>query len=191
MSDTTLLLGGARSGKTARALELASQSASQAASRVPSQVPSQVAGQPSGELIYIATAEARDDEMTARIARHRAERGPRWRTIESPLALAETLSANSLPESVIVVDCLTLWLSNILLADRDVEAETRALCEAIEQSPAQLILVSNEVGLGIVPVTALGRGFRDCQGRLNQRIAAIAGNVEFIAAGIPLRLKPQ
>ncbi len=179
MSDTTLLLGGARSGKTTRALDLASRAASQAA------------GQPGRELIYIATAEAHDEEMTARIARHRAERGPQWRTIECPLALAKTLSANSRPENVIVVDCLTLWLSNNLLADRDVEAETRAMCEAIEQCPAQLILVSNEVGLGIVPVTALGRRFRDCQGRLNQRIAELAGTVEFIAAGIPLRLKPQ
>ncbi len=179
MSNITLILGGARSGKTTRALELASHAASQTASQ---------SGAP---LIYIATAEAGDDEMTARIARHQAERGPQWRTIESPLALAETLRANATPGNIIVVDCLTLWLSNIVLAESDVEAETQALCRSVEQTPAKLILVSNEVGLGIVPTSPLGRHFRDCQGRLNQAMAGIAGNVEFIAAGLSLRLKPQ
>lgn len=183
MSDITLLLGGARSGKTKRALELASRAFSQADGTD--------ARQSGGALIYIATAEAGDEEMTARIARHKAERGPQWRTIESPLALAETLSANAGPGNIIVVDCLTLWLSNVLLAERDVETQTQALCVAVERTPAKLILISNEVGLGIVPASPLGRQFRDCQGRLNQAMADIAGTVEFIAAGLSLRLKPQ
>ncbi len=186
MSDTTLLLGGARSGKTARALKLAISAAAPATA-----APDSALHVPARTLIYIATAEARDDEMASRIARHQAERGPQWRTLETPLALAETLAAHIRPTNVIVVDCLTLWLSNIMLADRDIETETLSLSRVIDQSPAKLFLVSNEVGLGIVPGTALGRRFRDCQGRLNQRIAEIADTVEFIAAGIPLRLKPQ
>lgn len=163
-----LILGGARSGKTRRALTLAEE------------MPSPV---------YIATAEARDMEMSERIAHHRAERGPRWRTVEEPLALAETIRREAGEGRGLLVDCLTLWLSNLMEHGRDLDAETTALKEAIAACPCRLILVSNEVGLGLVPETPLGRAFRDAQGRLNQAIAASADSVEFVAAGLPLRLK--
>lgn len=163
-----LILGGARSGKTRRALALA------------------------GEMprpVYVATAEGRDDEMRARIARHRAERGPRWRTVEEPLDLAAIIRNEADAETGLLVDCLTLWLSNVMERRLGVEAETDRLCGAIAGLPGRLVLVSNEVGLGLVPETPLGRAFRDAQGRLNQAIAAHVGTVEFVAAGLPLRLK--
>jgi len=162
----TLILGGARSGKTAHAL---------------------AAAEASGRgLVMIATAEALDAEMEERIARHRAERGPRWRTIEAPLDLASALAQVSADETA-VVDCLTLWVSNLMHADRDLEAETARLIAALPGR--DLVLVSNEVGLGIVPDNALARRFRDAAGRLNQQVAAAADRVVFVAAGLPLTLK--
>ncbi len=152
---TTLILGGARSGKTIHALQMA-----EAAGR---------------GLVMIATAEALDDEMADRIARHRAERGPAWRTLEAPLDLTGAL-AETQPGDAVVVDCLTLWVSNLMHAGLEVERAGEAL-------------ISNEVGLGIVPANALARRFRDEAGRLNQRIAAAADKVVFIAAGLPLVLK--
>jgi len=163
---TTLILGGARSGKTSLALRRAE------------------AGP--GRLVMIATAEALDDEMAERIARHRAERGPEWRTIEASLELAEALEGLAADE-VAVVDCLTLWLSNLMHAERDVDAETARLIAAL--AGRAVILVSNEVGLGIVPETALGRRFRDAAGRMNQAVAAAADHVLLVAAGLPLVLK--
>jgi adenosylcobinamide kinase / adenosylcobinamide-phosphate guanylyltransferase len=160
----SLILGGARSGKSARALALAS-----AAPRT-----------------FLATAEALDDEMADRIARHQAERGAGWRLVEAPLDLAPAVARHR--EGSLVVDCLTLWLSNLMHAGRDPAAETGALVEAL--GPAgRVILVSNEVGLSIAPENALARAFRDEQGRLNQRVAAAADHVEFVAAGLPLLLK--
>jgi len=164
-----LVLGGARSGKS-RYAEALVQSV---ATRPP---------------IYIATAEARDDEMRARIAHHRAQRGENWRTIEEPLALAVQLGQCK-PGDVVLVDCLTLWLSNVLLADGNVEEAATDLCAALEATSARVVLVANEVGLGIVPENALARRFRDEAGRLNQRVAVIADYVAFIAAGLPLQLK--
>jgi adenosylcobinamide kinase/adenosylcobinamide-phosphate guanylyltransferase len=164
-----LVLGGARSGKTRRALAI---------------------GAPFAERYYIATAEALDEEMTARIARHREERAEAWTTIEAPLDLPAAIAGIASADAVCVVDCLTLWLSNVMAAGRDVGAEGWTLCDAIRTARAAVVLVSNEVGLGLVPETPLGRAFRDCQGRLNQRVAAIADQVEFVAAGLPLRLKP-
>jgi adenosylcobinamide kinase/adenosylcobinamide-phosphate guanylyltransferase len=163
---STLVLGGARSGKTRYALA--------AAERL-------------GERpVMIATAEALDAEMAARIARHRAERGAQWRTLEAPLDLAGALGAVEAGETA-VVDCLTLWLSNLMYAERDVERETETLVAAL--AGRRVILVANEVGLGVVPDNALARRFRDEAGRMNQRIAAAADRVVFVAAGLPMVLK--
>ncbi|WP_111428829.1 bifunctional adenosylcobinamide kinase/adenosylcobinamide-phosphate guanylyltransferase [Rhodobacteraceae bacterium DSL-40] len=163
-----LVLGGARSGKTRHALALAE---STGATRV-----------------YIATAEAGDAEMAERIAHHQAERGPGWRTLETPLDLSHAI-ATTTDADVILVDCLTLWLSNIFFAKRDPVSETEDLVSALQAQPIPCILVSNEIGLGLVPETPLGRRFRDEQGRLNQRIAAAVPHVDFVAAGLALSLK--
>jgi adenosyl cobinamide kinase/adenosyl cobinamide phosphate guanylyltransferase len=165
-SQLTLVLGGARSGKSRYAEGLVT--------RLPA------------PWVYIATAQAWDDEMRARIADHRQRREPGWRTVEAPLELAAALrDAGSAP---VLVDCLTLWLSNLLLGDADIAAAEAALDMALERA-APTVLVSNEVGLGIVPDSALARQFRDEAGRLHQRIAARAGRVVFMVAGLPLFVK--
>ncbi len=175
MKKTTLLLGGARSGKSRRAFLLA---------------------EGYERRIMIATAEIGDEEMAQRIALHRAERDASWRTIEEPIDLANAVShagnavASGPSRTVVVVDCLTLWLSNLLHAGLDIEEETRRLLHSVHRCAADTIFISNEVGLGLVPETKLGRDFRDAQGRLNQRVAEAADVVEFVAAGLPLRLKP-
>ena len=166
MAHATLVLGGARSGKTARALALA---------RAP--------------RTYVATAQALDGEMAERIARHKAERGPDWGLVEAPLALAAAIRDAAEDGRTLVVDCLTLWLSNLMHEGRDPEAEAEGLAAALAEAPGRIVLVSNEVGLGLVPMEKLSRDFRDAQGRLNQRIAAAADVVEFVAAGLPLRMK--
>jgi adenosylcobinamide kinase/adenosylcobinamide-phosphate guanylyltransferase len=163
-----LILGGARSGKSRYAERLVENAASRGT--------------------YCATAEAGDAEMAARIAAHRARRGPFWRTVEAPLALASTIAAAG-PEGPVLVDCLTLWLSNLLMAGRQPDAEAGVLCRALHEAVGPVVLVSNEVGMGLVPETPLGRHFRDAAGRLNQEIAALADRVVFIAAGLPLVLK--
>lgn len=165
-----LILGGARSGKSRTAEELA--------------------GTGAGQRIYVATGEALDEEMRERIAHHRSARGASWQTREVPLDLADTLGRETGPDRVVLVDCLTLWLSNLLHAGRDLEQEADLLAEAVGRAAGPLILVSNEVGLGIVPATPLGRTFRDAQGRLNQHIAAACDTVIFVAAGCPIQLKP-
>ena len=165
----TLILGGARSGKSAHGEGIAEDCG--------------------GALVYMATAEARDDEMAARIAAHRARRGPRWTTVEEPLALIDTLAQAASPDGAVLVECLTLWLANLIEAGRDIEAEGSALAAALATLPGAVILVSNEVGLGIVPDNAQARAFRDHAGRLHQRIAAAADSVLFMAAGLPLTLK--
>jgi len=175
----TLVLGGARSGKTRRALALADTGATR---------------------VYVATAEAFDDEMRARIAAHTAERAGRgWTTIEAPLDLPGALSARALAQAgvalhrmavpVVVVDCLTLWLSNLMLGGHDIDAATGHITAALGATPARVILVSNEVGFGIVPDNALARRFRDAQGRLNQTLAAAVGTVELVVAGLVVKLK--
>ena len=171
MTLTTLLvLGGARSGKSryAEARILASP----------------------GEPVYIATAQAFDDEMVDRIARHRDDRGAGWRTIEAPLDLPEAIAAESGRGAAVLVDCLTLWTSNLLLADADADRATDRLLAAIAAHAGPLVLVSNEVGLGIVPDNALSRRFRDAAGRMHQAVAAMVDEVQFVAAGLPLKLKP-
>ena len=166
--SVTLLLGGARSGKSRRALKLAEAAA------------------PTRK--FIATAEALDDEMASRIAKHQADRGQGWTTCEAPIDLIEALQRNVKPGQVVLVDCLTLWLSNLVHHDRNVDDEIRQLIDALAL-PGELILVSNEVGLGLVPNTPLGRSFRDQQGWLNQAVAEASDRVEFVAAGLPLVLK--
>ncbi|MEM9420911.1 MAG: bifunctional adenosylcobinamide kinase/adenosylcobinamide-phosphate guanylyltransferase [Pseudomonadota bacterium] len=169
MSTSQFILGGARSGKSQRAVDLAENAGAR--------------------RVFIATAEAWDDEMGERIARHKAERGQEWQTIEAPLDLTSALGEASKDADVCVVDCLTLWLSNLMHHDRDVASQTTSLCGAISQTSVPIILVSNEVGLGLVPETPLGRAFRDAQGRLNQAVAKVCDRVEFIAAGLPINLK--
>ena len=140
-----------------------------------------------GALVYVATATAGDDEMTDRIDRHRADRGPRWRTVEASVAMPAAI-AEAAP-AVVLVDCLTLWLSNLMLADGDIDHAAADLVATIHAARHHVFLVSNEVGLGIVPDTPLGRRFRDAAGRLNQQVAAAVGRVEFVAAGLSMRLK--
>jgi adenosylcobinamide kinase/adenosylcobinamide-phosphate guanylyltransferase len=142
-----------------------------------------------GQLYYIATAQAFDAEMAERIALHRADRGPRWNTVEAPLDLPAAIMAHGAQADAILVDCLTLWLSNLMLAEKDVAQASAQLVQAVLACPVPLALVANEVGLGIVPDNALARRFRDEAGRLNQSIAQIAGEVAFLAAGLPLMLK--
>eukprot|EP01037_Dinobryon_pediforme_P021249 gene21249-22070_t len=163
------VLGGARSGKTRYALDLAL-----ASGLAP---------------VYVATATAFDAEMTTRIDRHKAERGPEWSSVEEPLELPRVLSDAARPERILLVDCLTLWLSNLLFAERDIATESARLVETLGRLAGPAILVSNEIGLGIVPDNALSRAFRDHQGLLNQMVAKAATRVTFVAAGLPLRLK--
>ena len=146
---------------------------------------------PQGLLDYLAWGPVSGQlpEMAARIADHRARRGNRWRTVEAPLDLVAGLRDNAAADRAVLVDCLTLWLANLIDAGRDVEAETAALSDALPTLAGPVVMVSNAVGLGIVPDNALARAFRDAAGRLNQAIAAAAQSVVFIAAGLPLPLK--
>lgn len=168
IANLMLVLGGARSGKS-----LYAQAAAEAAGAA---------------RIYIATAEALDEEMKARIAVHRTDRGPNWTTIEAPIALAAAID-QAPADAPVVIDCLTLWLTNLMLGDHDIDAATEALMRALEARKARTIAVANEVGLGIVPETPLGRAFRDRAGILNRRIAAAAREVVLMVAGLPLKLK--
>ncbi len=165
---TILVLGGARSGKSRHAQGLAE-------------------GWP-GELLFFATAQAFDAEMEQRIARHQADRDARWGTVEAPIALCEAMRAHDGPDRTFLVDCLTLWLSNLLLADADLAAASDALCDTLRSMKARVILVSNEVGFGIVPDNALARAFRDAAGTLNQRVAAVCEATDLVVAGIPMRI---
>jgi adenosylcobinamide kinase / adenosylcobinamide-phosphate guanylyltransferase len=168
-ANTTLVLGGARSGKSSFAQQLAEAN--------------------TGDLIYIATAQAFDDEMTDRIARHKADRGPRWQTVEYPIALAMAIAANDGEGKVILVDCLTLWLTNLMLGDHDVKSATDGLIDAMLASAGQIILVSNEVGQCIVPDSALARRFRDEAGWLHQKLSKVTDTVWFVTAGLSQKLK--
>ncbi|PSJ61796.1 bifunctional adenosylcobinamide kinase/adenosylcobinamide-phosphate guanylyltransferase [Kumtagia ephedrae] len=164
----TFVLGGARSGKSSHA-------------------EARVTALPA-PWTYIATAQAFDDEMAERIALHRARREAGWETVDAPLDLAGALEAVTDGRPVLV-DCLTLWLSNHMLADHDVEGESRRLADLLARPRGPWFVVSNEVGLGIVPDNALARRFRDAAGRLNQKVAAVADDVLFMAAGLPMRVK--
>ena len=164
----TFLLGGARSGKSAHAERL-------------------ITAFPA-PWTYIATAQAYDDEMRERIDIHRSRRGEGWRTLDAPLNLIATLDSVADGEPVLI-DCLTLWLTNHMLADHDVEAESAWLAEVLSRPRGPWFIVANEVGLGIVPDNALARRFRDAAGRLNQYVAAGADEVLFMVSGLPMKVK--
>ena len=165
-----LVLGGARSGKSRHAERLVLESGL--------------------APVYVATAETLDVEMAARIAAHRARRGAGWRTLEEPLDLAGALEKECGPDRAVLVDCLTLWLTNLMVQERPVGAEMARLVELLPRLPGMVVLVSNEVGLGVVPADPMARAFIDHAGWLHQRIAEQADVVVFMAAGLPLRLKP-
>ncbi len=170
----SLVLGGARSGKSTTAEAWVEAEAKRKGR----------------QATYIATGQAWDDEMKERVALHQERRGTIWQTIEEPLQVADLLP--TLPTGQpILFDCLTLWITNHLLAEHDLNAEIDTLVAALQQAPAPVVCVSNEVGLGVVPDNALSRKFRDAQGRLNQKVAAIANRVIFVAAGLPMVLKSE
>ncbi|HCS71532.1 MAG TPA: bifunctional adenosylcobinamide kinase/adenosylcobinamide-phosphate guanylyltransferase [Rhodospirillaceae bacterium] len=169
LPPVTLILGGQRSGKSRLAETLIEDAA--------------------GGGLYLATAEARDGEMTERIATHRARRGPDWETIEEPLDILGQIREHAAPGRPVLVDCVTLWLSNLMAAGRDAESEVETLARGLTGLAGPVVLVSNEVGLGVIPANALARSFADAAGLANQRLAACADRVVFTAAGLPLVLK--
>jgi adenosylcobinamide kinase/adenosylcobinamide-phosphate guanylyltransferase len=176
LPPVSLVLGGARSGKSTHAERLATGS---------------LHGAPPQPAVYIATAQAGDVEMATRIMAHRARRGVGWTTIEEPLRLGEALATAAAHGRPVLVDCLTLWLSNLMQAGADLDEEADELVRALEGYAVPVVFVSNEVGLGIVPDTPLGRAFRDAQGRLNMRMAERADRVVLMAAGLPLIMKDR
>lgn len=174
LPPVTLVLGGARSGKSTHAEKLVTAS---------------LLGAPPQPAVYIATAQAGDDEMATRIAAHRNRRGTGWTTIEEPIRLAAALQEAAAHGQPVLVDCLTLWLSNLMGAGADIDQATDELLTGLAGYPSSVVFVSNEVGLGIVPETPLGRAFRDAQGRLNVRVAERADRVILMVAGLPLTMK--
>jgi len=168
-NSVAFVLGGARSGKSRLALAIAEETAPQ--------------------RTFVATAEAFDAEMADRIAHHKTERDQTWTTVDAPRDLPAALARLCRPDTVVLADCLTLWTSNLLLDDADLDAATRELDLVLSSPRGPVVLVANEVGLGIVPDNALARRFRDAAGRMNQTIAARAGLVIFVAAGLPLPMK--
>lgn len=164
----TFVLGGARSGKSSFAEGLI-----------------EVSGM---DAVYLATGRAWDDEMSERIGLHKARRGPNWTTIEEPLDLVGALQQEG-ADKAILVDCLTLWLTNLMMAGRNIGQETARLVAALPNLGGAVVLVSNEVGLGIVPENRMAREFRDHAGRLHQAVASAAATVYFVAAGLPLKMK--
>jgi adenosylcobinamide kinase / adenosylcobinamide-phosphate guanylyltransferase len=170
-TKSLLVLGGARSGKSQYAQRLAESSRLQP--------------------VLIATAQAQDAEMAARIMRHAAARGTKWTVIEEPVALAEALWRESRRERIVVADCATLWLSNLLLRNDDIAAATKKLAQSVAGLPGPVIFVSNEVGYGVVPGNELARAFRDAQGLLNQELAKTCEAVVLVSAGMAVCLKPS
>ncbi|MCP4314719.1 MAG: bifunctional adenosylcobinamide kinase/adenosylcobinamide-phosphate guanylyltransferase [Hyphomicrobiales bacterium] len=168
-TGSTLVLGGARSGKSNFAERLINESGL--------------------EAIYIATGRAFDQEMEERIGKHQARRGAAWRTIEEPLALVDTLAAQAQKGRAVLVDCLTLWVTNLMMEKRNVDDEALRLSDCLSTLAGSVVFVSNEVGLGIVPENRMAREFRDHAGRLHQLIAARADDVYFVAAGLPMKMK--
>lgn len=173
MKHVTLVTGGVRSGKSTHALELALSFP---------------------KRIFIATAIAFDPEMESRIAKHQAERGQTFDTIEEPVHLAEALRTVPPNTDVVLIDCLTIWASNLLFRfgeDKDWFPQIDSLLDVLSDPPCHLVLVTNEVGMGIVPESPLGRRFRDLAGSINQNVARVATRVVFMVSGIPMQIKPQ
>lgn len=141
--------------------------------------------------VYVATATPGDEEMKERIAAHRDRRGAGWRTLEAPVLLADAVARAATAANAVLVDCLTLWLANLMEADFDIGTETATLMATLEKAAGPVVLVSNEVGSGVVPDNALARRYSDAHGILNQRVAAAVGRVVLMTAGLPLRLKPS
>lgn len=168
-SKIIFIIGGARSGKSSFALK--------EASTIP------------GKKAYIATAEALDSEMKVRIERHKKDRGNNWDTYEEPLKIAEIFREIKDKYNVIVIDCLTLWLSNLIHSNKDIEGEIESFCHLLSTVHCSLFIVSNEVGMGIVPDNEMAREFRDMTGVLNQKIAETADEVYLVTAGIPVKIK--
>ena len=171
LPPTSLVIGGARSGKSAYAERLVEDSGL--------------------KPVYLATATTGDDEMSERIRLHRERRGDLWSTIEEPLALTTAIQEHSNTGSAVLVDCLTLWLSNLMTLSRDIEQETQELAAMLPSLDGPVVFVTNEVGLGIVPANELARAFRDHAGRLNQAVARASDHVVIIISGLPMTLKPN
>lgn len=169
LPPVTLVLGGARSGKSAFAEDLVERVAQ--------------------SRLYLATGQAWDDEMRARITTHQDRRGPGWETVEAPVELAGALAEHARADRPVLVDCLTLWVTNLMLGDHDIDAAFQGLAKSLPGLKGPVVFVSNEVGLGIVPDNAMARAFRDHAGRLHQSIAGLADEVYFVAAGLPLKMK--
>ncbi|QKV17391.1 bifunctional adenosylcobinamide kinase/adenosylcobinamide-phosphate guanylyltransferase [Oricola thermophila] len=168
-TGVTLILGGARSGKSAFGEGMIAASGL--------------------EPVYIATGQVHDEEMRARIDHHRARRGPEWTTVEEPDDLEGALARATGQERAVLVDCLTLWVTNLMMAEADIAARSARLCAALKDAKGPVVLISNEVGLGIVPDNRMAREFRDHAGRLHQDVAGVADTVYFVAAGLPLKMK--
>lgn len=173
LPHATLVLGGARSGKSAYAERLIEGSDAD------------------GDLVYVATAQAYDDEMHNRIALHQKRRGPRWTTIEAPLDLNLALKSDACCDRAVLVDCLTLWITNLMMAEKNVSREIDELCTTIPTLTARVAFVSNEVGQGIVPDNDMARDFRDYAGMAHQQLAAVCNRVVFVTAGLPHTLKEE
>ena len=170
-SNVHLILGGARSGKSGYGESMAKQT--------------------DLDVIYVATAQAHDQEMSERIAQHQLDRPKHWLTIEEPLALADVIQAHSKSNSVVLVDCLTLWLMNVMHHELDLAEQVNALLATLEQAPGLVILVSNEISMGVVPMGELSRRYVDNLGRLHQQIAKHAQQVTLMVAGIPMAVKSR
>jgi adenosylcobinamide kinase/adenosylcobinamide-phosphate guanylyltransferase len=171
--ESILIIGGARSGKSRYALDL-------------------VKAYPRGEKIFVATCVPRDDEMKERVERHRKERGAGWKTLEIPVHIADAITQNSQGAGLILIDCLTLWVSNLIFEIKDEPAINHyldRLIESIRKSDSPVILVTNEVGCGIVPENPLARRFRDIAGRVNQQVASVCSKVFWMVAGIPVPIR--
>lgn len=179
----TLVLGGAKSGKSSLALEIGKKFLCQGGGR---------AKRIDAPGLFIATAQAGDAEMMKRIQLHKQERGPEWRTVEEPVHITAVMEQQQRDVSVILIDCLTLWLSNLMYhLPNELQHHTNLLCSVLEKISTPVILVSNEVGLGVVPVSPDGRSFRDSAGKLHQELAKRCSTVIFTVAGLPLYLKGE